>query len=68
MSSSNYKIDSGFIASYPPPEEVLNLRFEGKTNFVWDPEKSVGVYNVSASKAEVASERKANLMLEWKQK
>jgi len=46
LSSSNYKIDSGFIASFPPPEEVLNLRFTSKTNFLWDPEKSVGVYNV----------------------
>ncbi len=46
ISSSNYQIDSGFINSYPPPEEVLNLMFVSKTNFIWDPEKSVGTYNV----------------------
>ncbi len=45
ISSSNYQIDSGFINSYPPLGEVLNLMFIIKTKFGWDPEKSVGTYN-----------------------
>lgn len=44
--SSNYYISSGFTVSYPPPSEVLNLRFTSKTEMIWDPEWSVGTYNV----------------------
>jgi hypothetical protein len=46
MSSSSYQMSGGFDEAYPPPGEVQNLRFTSKTNFGWNPEPSVGTYNV----------------------
>jgi hypothetical protein len=46
MSSSSYQMSGGFDEAYPPPGEVLNLRFTSKTDFGWNPEPSVGTYNV----------------------
>jgi hypothetical protein len=46
MNSASYQVDGGIVSSYPPPGEVLNLLFTDKTHFVWDPEPSVGGYNV----------------------
>jgi hypothetical protein len=46
MSSAGYQIDGGFEGAYPPPGEVLNLLFTGKTTFQWTTESSVGTYNV----------------------
>ena len=46
MSSSSYQMDGGFVPPYPPPGEVLNLRFTSATAFGWDPEVSVGTYDV----------------------
>ena len=46
LSGPSFHSDAGFGAAYPPPGEVLNLRFASGTTFVWDPEKSVGVYNL----------------------
>jgi len=46
MSSAGYRMDGGFEGSYPPPGEVLNLRFTGKTTFGWNPEPSVGTYDI----------------------
>ena len=39
-------MSSGFGSSYPPPVEVTGLTFTGKTDLAWDPESSVGVYNL----------------------
>jgi hypothetical protein len=46
MSSAGYQVDGGFVPPYPPPGEVLNLLFTGKTSFGWKPEASVGTYSV----------------------
>ena len=46
MSSSSYQMDGGFLPSYPPPGEVLNLMFSDETTLVWDTEQSVGDYGV----------------------
>ncbi len=46
MHSASYSMDGGFVPSYPPPGEVLNVRFTDKTTFVWNPEASVGTYDV----------------------
>jgi hypothetical protein len=46
MSSSGYQINGGFDGSYPPPGEVLDLKFTSATAFQWDTEPSVGTYNV----------------------
>jgi hypothetical protein len=39
-------MDSGFPLTYPPPGEVRGLRFLDSETLVWNPEKSVGVYNL----------------------
>jgi hypothetical protein len=46
MSSAGYRLEGGFVPPYPPPGEVLNLLFTNKTSFGWNPETSVGTYNV----------------------
>jgi hypothetical protein len=46
MSSPGYQIDGGFVPPYPPPGEVLDLWFTNKTTMGWDPEPSVGSYDV----------------------
>ena len=46
LSSASFHMDGGFGTAYPPPGEVTFLRFTDQTTLVWDPEKSVGVYNL----------------------
>jgi hypothetical protein len=46
LSSASYRVDGGFGLSYPPPGEVLGLRFTDSQTMEWTPEKSVGVYNL----------------------
>ncbi|MEJ2368989.1 MAG: hypothetical protein P8Z49_11750 [Acidobacteriota bacterium] len=46
MSSSSYEISGGFDAVFPPPGEVENVHFTSKTDMAWNPEPSVGTYNV----------------------
>lgn len=48
LSSVSFRLDSGFAAAYPPPAEVLGLRFSppGASSLAWDPERSAGSYNV----------------------
>lgn len=46
LGSASYHMDGGFVPAYPPPREVLNLRFANKTTLSWDPERSVGDYDV----------------------
>jgi hypothetical protein len=46
LSSASFHLDSGFIAGYPPPGEVLNVRWTDSTTLAWDPERSVGFYEL----------------------
>ena len=46
LSSASHSIGGGFGAPYPPPGEVTNLMFADEDTLEWDPEKSVGVYNL----------------------
>ena len=46
LNSVNYRMEGGFDAAYPPPAEVLNLRFPAKTILTWIPEPSVGSYGL----------------------
>lgn len=44
--SGSYRIDSAFVSAYPPPGETLGLRFSDKTTLLWNPEKSIGKYEL----------------------
>ena len=46
LASPSFRMDGGFVGAYPPPGEVRGDRFASKTLLVWDPEKSVGTYDV----------------------
>ena len=46
LASASYGMDAGFPPTYPPPGEVLNLRFSNKTTLAWNPEISVGTYDL----------------------
>ncbi len=46
LGSLSYYMDGSFGACYPPPGEVRGLNFTDGQTMAWDPEKSVGVYNL----------------------
>ena len=46
LSSSSFHLDAGFVPDYPSPKEVLNLHWTDPATLVWDPEKSVGAYEL----------------------
>ena len=46
LSSASHGMDGGFVSAYPPPGEVRADRWTSKTTQSWDPEKSVGAYQV----------------------
>jgi hypothetical protein len=46
LSGASFHMDAGFAPAYPPPGEVLALRFYDAENLQWDPERSAGVYNL----------------------
>lgn len=46
LSSASFRMDGGFVGCYPPPGEVEGLRFADLETLVWDPDKSVGHYNL----------------------
>ena len=46
IASASFSIDSGFGAAYAPPGEVDGLRFSDKTTLEWNPEYTLGVYNL----------------------
>lgn len=46
LSAASYKLDTGFVAAYPPPGETVTLRFTGSQTLSWDAERSVGAYEV----------------------
>lgn len=46
FNSASFRTDGGFSSAYPPPGETLGLWFADKQNLHWEPEKSVGIYNL----------------------
>ena len=46
LSSASQRMDGGFVSDYPPPGEIRNERWTSKTSMAWDPERSVGAYEV----------------------
>ncbi len=46
MTSASFHADAGFVADYPPPGETGGLLFSSKTALSWNPEKSVGHYEL----------------------
>ncbi len=46
LGSDAFLVDGGLVAVYRPPSEVRNLVFSDKVTLQWDPEASVGTYNV----------------------
>jgi len=45
-SSASYRVDGGFVAAYPPPGEVVELRFDDQITLSWHEERSVGSYQL----------------------
>jgi hypothetical protein len=46
LSSASFHLDDGFVDAYSPPREVLNLRWTDASTLAWNPEPSVGVYEL----------------------
>ena len=46
LSSASFQLDGGFVTGYPPPGEVLGLRFTDLTTLEWNPEGSIGSYSL----------------------
>jgi hypothetical protein len=46
IASGSYRLDTAFVSAYRPPAETLNLRFTDKTTLTWNPERSVGNYQL----------------------
>jgi hypothetical protein len=46
LGSASFRLDSGLIETFAPPGEVMNQRFTNASAMTWNPEKSVGVYEV----------------------
>ena len=46
LASASYHMDGSFVMGYPPPGEVHGLYLTDSQTLVWQPEKSIGVYNL----------------------
>jgi hypothetical protein len=46
LASAGYRVQGAFVASYPPPLEVGDVRFADGSTLGWAPERSVGSYRV----------------------
>jgi hypothetical protein len=46
LSSASYRMEGGLVSAYPPPGEVTGLFLTDTETLVWDPEPSVGHYNL----------------------
>ena len=46
LGSASFRMDAGFVSAYPPPRETRGLRLPTPTQLQWDPEGSVGTYNL----------------------
>ena len=49
VGSASFQVQGSFVVSYRPPGEVLGLDFLNSTTLVWEPEPSVGEYQVYRS-------------------
>ncbi|HKQ62504.1 MAG TPA: hypothetical protein VJS92_14530 [Candidatus Polarisedimenticolaceae bacterium] len=46
MNSPGFHVDSGFVARYRPPAEITGVKFVNKTTLQWNPDRSIGEYEV----------------------
>jgi len=46
LQSPSYHVDAGFPARYPAPDEVRGLRFADRQTLRWEPERSIGTYDL----------------------
>ena len=46
LTSPSYLVQGGFVGGHPAAGEVTNLVFADELTLEWDPEPSVGVYNL----------------------
>jgi hypothetical protein len=46
LSSASYEMGTGLPPAYPPPGEVLNLRWFDKDTLAWDPYPKMTLYNL----------------------
>ena len=46
LTAASFGVGSGFVAGYPPPDEVAALRFPDRQTLEWDAEPSAGSYNL----------------------
>lgn len=46
MTSSSFRMGAGFVMSFPPPGEVVNLRFNDSVTLLWDPQPLARSYNL----------------------
>ncbi|HEX4826187.1 MAG TPA: hypothetical protein VFV19_17945 [Candidatus Polarisedimenticolaceae bacterium] len=46
LTSASFHADTGFVGRYRPPGEVTSLTWSGKTTLQWNPERSIGKYEV----------------------
>ncbi len=46
LSSVSFQMEGGFSASYPPPGEVASLRFTDEETLAWNPDRSIGTYQL----------------------
>ena len=46
LAGGGFALEGGFVAPYPPPGSVRNLRFLSEDQLAWDPEESAGSYNL----------------------
>ena len=46
LTSGSFRMDGCFVTTYAPPGEVTGLVFADEQTLQWDPERSVGVYNL----------------------
>ena len=46
LNSPSFQMDGGFVASFPPADEVAGLRFTDGQTLVWNPEPSARTYQL----------------------
>ncbi|HKQ60270.1 MAG TPA: hypothetical protein VJS92_03230 [Candidatus Polarisedimenticolaceae bacterium] len=46
LGGPSFHLEAGFVSAYPPPGEVRNLLFPDRQTLVWNPERSIGRYEV----------------------
>jgi len=46
MTSASYRMGGGFVLSFPPPGDVMNLRFNDSVTLSWDPQALAQSYHL----------------------